>query len=110
MSNIATALSGLQNVSLAIDTVSNNIANANTIGYKSGEYVFATQFLNGRLATSLLGTVHRDEAVPEANANQMSVFKYAQSSSVAADIDAIARNIHRMLPKMNVNEYKKYNW
>jgi len=47
MSNIATALSGLQNVSLAIDTVSNNIANANTIGYKSGEYVFATQFLSG---------------------------------------------------------------
>jgi len=47
MSNIATALSGLQNVSLAIDTVSNNIANANTIGYKAGEYVFATQFPNG---------------------------------------------------------------
>ena len=47
MSNIATALSGLKNVSLAIDTVSNNIANANTIGYKTGEYVFATQFLNG---------------------------------------------------------------
>jgi len=47
MSNIATALSGLQNTSLAIDTVSNNIANANTVGYKSGEYVFATQFLNG---------------------------------------------------------------
>ena len=47
MSNIATALSGLQNVSQAIDTVSNNIANANTIGYKTGEYVFATQFLNG---------------------------------------------------------------
>ena len=45
MSNITTALSGLQNVSLAIDTVSNNIANANTIGYKSGEYVFATQFV-----------------------------------------------------------------
>lgn len=68
-----------------------------------------TQFLNGRLAASLLGTVHRDEAVPEANANQMSVFKYAQSSSVAADIDAIARNIHRLLPKMNVSEYKKYS-
>ncbi|MEY3410384.1 MAG: Flagella basal body rod protein [Pseudomonadota bacterium] len=46
MSNIATALSGLQNVSLAIDTVSNNIANANTIGYKAGEYVFATQLTN----------------------------------------------------------------
>ena len=47
MSNITTALSGLKNVSLAIDTVSNNIANANTVGYKTGEYVFATQFLNG---------------------------------------------------------------
>jgi len=44
MSNIATALSGLQNTSLAIDTVSNNIANANTIGYKSGEYVLQLNF------------------------------------------------------------------
>lgn len=68
-----------------------------------------TQFLNERLAASLLGTVHRDEALPEANANQMSVFKYAQSSAVAADIDGIARNIHRLLPKMHVSEYKKYS-
>jgi len=56
MSNIATALSGLQNVSLAIDTVSNNIANANTVGYKSGEYVFATQFLNGRSSSDQSST------------------------------------------------------
>ena len=41
MSNYTVALSGLQNTSLAIDTVSNNIANANTVGYKAGEYVFA---------------------------------------------------------------------
>ena len=53
MSNIATALSGLQNVSLAIDTVSNNIANANTIGYKSGEFVFATQFITSSNASSM---------------------------------------------------------
>ena len=62
MSNIATALSGLQNTSLAIDTVSNNIANANTIGYKSGEYVFATQFLNGSnssIAPSRNTAMHR---------------------------------------------------
>ena len=52
MSNITTALSGLQNVSLAIDTVSNNIANANTIGYKSGEYVFATQFVTSSNSSS----------------------------------------------------------
>jgi len=56
MSNIATALSGLQNVSLAIDTVSNNIANANTVGYKSGEYIFATQFLNGRSSSDQSST------------------------------------------------------
>ncbi len=45
MSNYTIALSGLQNTSLAIDATSNNIANANTIGYKAGEYVFADQFV-----------------------------------------------------------------
>jgi flagellar hook protein FlgE len=44
-SNYAISLSGLQNTSKAIDTVGNNIANANTVGYKAGEYVFADQFL-----------------------------------------------------------------
>lgn len=45
MSNYTIALSGLQNTSLAIDTTSNNIANANTVGYKAGEFVFADQFV-----------------------------------------------------------------
>lgn len=68
-----------------------------------------TQFLNERLGSSLLGMVHRDEAVSEASASQMSVFKYAQASSVTADIDLIARNVQRMLPKMQVSEYKKFS-
>lgn len=68
-----------------------------------------TQFLNQRLGSSLLGMVHRDEAVPEASASQMSVFKYAQSSSVTADIDSIARNVQRMLPRLQVSEYKKFS-
>ena len=71
-----------------------------------------TDFLHGRLAASLLGIVHRDEAVPEANANQTSVFRYAQASSVAADIESIAKNIHRILPGisgLHTNEHKKYN-
>lgn len=67
-----------------------------------------TQFLHERLGAAMLGIVHRDEAVPEASANQMSVYRYAPSSAVAADIDAIARNVHRMLPKMQPSEYKKY--
>lgn len=68
-----------------------------------------TQFLNERLGSSLLGIVHRDEAVPEANASQMSVFKYAQASSATADIDLIARNVQRMLPTLQANEYKKFS-
>lgn len=45
MSNYTIALAGLQNTSRALDAVSNNIANANTIGYKAGEYLFADQFI-----------------------------------------------------------------
>jgi len=45
MSNYTIALAGLQNTSRALDTVSNNIANANTVGYKAGEYLFADQFI-----------------------------------------------------------------
>lgn len=45
MSNYNVSFSGLDNVSKAIDTVSNNIANANTVGYKAGQWVFADQFM-----------------------------------------------------------------
>jgi flagellar hook protein FlgE len=44
MSNYTIGLAGLQNTSLAIDNTSNNIANANTVGYKTGEYIFADQY------------------------------------------------------------------
>jgi flagellar hook protein FlgE len=41
-------LSGLMSASEAIDVTSNNISNAQTIGYKSGEYVFADQFFRAQ--------------------------------------------------------------
>ena len=44
MSNYTIGLAGLQNTSSAIDNTSNNIANANTVGYKQGEYIFADQY------------------------------------------------------------------
>jgi flagellar hook protein FlgE len=44
MSNYTIGLAGLQNTALAIDNTSNNIANANTVGYKTGEYIFADQY------------------------------------------------------------------
>lgn len=41
-------LSGLMSASEAIDVTSNNIANAQTVGYKSGEYVFSDQFFRAQ--------------------------------------------------------------
>jgi flagellar hook protein FlgE len=41
---IGIGLSALQAASEAIDATSNNIANAQTIGYKAGQYVFQDQF------------------------------------------------------------------
>jgi flagellar hook protein FlgE len=41
-------LSGLMSASEAIDVTSNNISNAQTIGYKSGEYVFSDQFFRAQ--------------------------------------------------------------
>jgi len=45
MSKYTIALAGLENTARALDTVSNNIANANTVGYKAGQYLFADQFI-----------------------------------------------------------------
>lgn len=41
-------LSGLMSASEAIDVTSNNISNAQTVGYKSGEYVFSDQFFRAQ--------------------------------------------------------------
>ena len=41
-------LSALNAFNEAIDVVSNNIANAQTVGYKSAEYVFADQFFKAQ--------------------------------------------------------------
>lgn len=44
-SAMTTALTGLQAAETSIDVIGNNIANSNTVGFKSSEVVFATQFL-----------------------------------------------------------------
>ena len=44
-SALSTALTGLNAAETTIDVVGNNIANSNTIGFKSSEALFATQFL-----------------------------------------------------------------
>lgn len=58
-----------------------------------------TEFLQSRIGSPLLGMVHRDEAVAEANAAQMSLFDYAPGAAAVYDLDSIARNVSRLLPE-----------
>ena len=44
-SALSTALTGLTAAETQIDVVGNNVANANTVGFKESEAIFATQFL-----------------------------------------------------------------
>ena len=44
-SALSTALTGLNAAETTIDVVGNNVANSNTVGFKSSSAVFATQFL-----------------------------------------------------------------
>lgn len=53
--------------------------------------------LKKRLGDSLLGAVHRDEAIPEAHALQCSVFQHANSSAAAEDLEHIASRLHSIL-------------
>lgn len=107
MSNYTIALSGLQNTGAAIDTVSNNIANANTVGYKSGEYVFADQFTQavnaadraraGMGSTTLgvrramtQGTVVNSTNALDLAVNGKGMFRLLQSSGSADNVDPAA--------------------
>lgn len=51
-SALSTALTGLNAAETTIDVVGNNVANANTVGFKASKAVFATQYL----ATQSLGS------------------------------------------------------
>ena len=57
-----------------------------------------TAFFEQKLGDSLLGQVHRDEAVAEAAASMKSIFDYAPNSAVVNDLEDIARGISRALP------------
>ena len=46
-----------------------------------------------RLGDRLLGIVHRDESVIEANASQKSIFDFNPNSAAAFDIEIIAKKI-----------------
>ena len=60
-----------------------------------------TEFLQAQYRDSLLATLHRDEAVPEAGARQISVFEHAESSRAARDLGVLCR---RSLALLNGTE------
>lgn len=56
-----------------------------------------TEFVQTRYRDSLLATLHRDEAVPEAGARQISVFEHAESSRAARDLGMLCRRALALL-------------
>lgn len=58
-------------------------------------------FLSQRLANSILGVVHRDESVVEANAAQKSIVSFNRASVAAFDIDVISKKIAKNLGLLN---------
>lgn len=54
-------------------------------------------FSENRLQDKLLGQIHKDESVVEANASQKSIYEFNPSSSAAFDIDIISDKIAQIL-------------
>ncbi len=52
-----------------------------------------SQFFEQRLGDRLLGTIHRDECVPEANASQRSIMEFSPVSAAAFDIELISKKV-----------------
>ncbi|MGM0983714.1 MAG: cellulose biosynthesis protein BcsQ [Pseudomonadota bacterium] len=56
-----------------------------------------TQYLRQRLGPKLLGSVHRDEALPEALAAQQPLRLYSPGSAALNDIEHVAQNLYRWI-------------
>ena len=56
-----------------------------------------TAFLQQRLGDTLLGQIHRDESVGEANASQQSVYDFSPASAAAFDIELITKRVASIL-------------
>lgn len=69
----------------------------NQLDLKSELSLDVYEFLTNRLGAYLLGSVHRDPAVAEAHALQVSMLEHAYSSSVIKDIEGISHNLMRLI-------------
>lgn len=86
--------------------VENNRLTGASLNQRQGEYFVINQtdsrrqvsrdiaaFMEERLGNRLLGVIHRDESVIEANASQKSIFDFNPNSAAAFDIEIIAKKI-----------------
>ncbi len=107
-------LADLHLVTLQADTASlsllphveNNRLTGDVLNRKAGHYFVLNQsdnrrqvsrdvtaFMEQKLGNQLLGVIHRDESVLEANASQQSIFDFSPASAAAFDIELIAKRV-----------------
>ena len=90
--------------------VENHRLTGEELNHKSGHYFVVNQsdnrrqisrdvtgFMEQRLGDRLLGVIHRDESVVEANASQQSIFDFSAVSAAAFDIELISKKIAGIL-------------
>lgn len=111
-------LADLHLVALQADTASlsllphieNHRLTGEVLNKKAGHYVVLNQsdnrrqisrdvtaFMEQKLGDQLLGVIHRDESVVEANASQQSIFDFSPASAAAFDIELLAKKVAGIL-------------
>ncbi|SBS26814.1 Light-independent protochlorophyllide reductase iron-sulfur ATP-binding protein [Marinomonas spartinae] len=53
-------------------------------------------FYEQKMGSLLMGSVHKDEAIPESFSMKKTIFDYSPYSSLISDLDAISRNLSRI--------------
>lgn len=107
--HLVTLLADTASLSL-LPQVENNRLTGDVLNRKAGHYIVLNQsdnrrqisrdvtaFMEQRLGERLMGIVHRDESVAEANASQQSVFDFSPASAAAFDIELIAKKVANVL-------------
>lgn len=122
-------LADLHLITLLADTASlsllpyieNNRLTGDVLNHKAGHYFVVNQsdnrrqisrdvtgFMEQRLGDRLLGVIHRDESVVEANASQQSIFDFSSVSAAAFDIELISKRVAGILG-VNVGDGMVHN-
>lgn len=107
--HLITLLADTASLSL-LPQIDNQRLTGGVLNHKAGHYFVLNQsdnrrqisrdvttFVENKLGDKLLGVVHRDESVGEANASQQSIFDFSPASAAAFDIELIAKKVAGIL-------------